>query len=70
MEKETFKLGSKAKDGYVHLTTEQSALIRAEFTPEGKKFFGDLYDALHKDTFGDCAKMSKKVVTNSRLGSK
>lgn len=39
MANDTFALGSKAKNGYVHLTPEQAALIHAEFTPEGKIFF-------------------------------
>jgi hypothetical protein len=65
-----FGLGSKGKDNCIHLTETQAALIKAEFTDEGKKFFGDLYTGLHKDTFGDVAGVNKKITSNHRLGDK
>ena len=50
--KECFGKYNVKTEGAVTLTTEQAALIRAEFTPEGKIFFDRLYSALHLDLFG------------------
>ena len=59
MSRETFALQGKGKDNCIHLTDEQAALIHTEFTPDGKKFYSDLYDGLYKDTFGKSFKPNK-----------
>jgi hypothetical protein len=57
--RECFSKYNVKTEGAVTLTTEQAALIHAEFTPEGRVFFDKLYSALHLDIFGNVCKPNR-----------